>query len=191
MTHFAADTVLTPAQALAAATGYGWSVVPHDNGGFFAESGTHQMTVVFEEDRTFRCAHVRQSFNSAPVAVSEGGVVGRFAEYGRPLSSGPAGHDEAVRQLTDEQLSGLRLQFRERAERLASLGAVEAPAAPLPGCPACHVEAERIEDGVEEAQSGVPEIAVLLRWLPCGHRFRAVVGPDAPWRSAASEETNR
>lgn len=91
MTRIQLEPVLTPTQALAAATGYGWSVMPHDNGGFFAQSGEHCMTVVFNDDRTFRCADIRQG-NGMLVMVPEGDVVGRFARHGRTLR--PAGSEE-------------------------------------------------------------------------------------------------
>ena len=92
---------------------------------------------------------------------------------------------ETVRQLTSQQVSDLRRQFDERAERLASLGPTEIPTAPLPGCPACGAEAERIDQRVEDPKFDVGEREVRMRWLPCGHRFRAVVelvdaGPVRP-----------
>lgn len=92
---------------------------------------------------------------------------------------------EPVRQLTSQQVSDLRRQFDERAERLASLGPTETPTAPLPRCPACTAEAERIDQRVEDPKFDVYEREVRMRWLPCGHRFRAVVelvdaGPVRP-----------
>lgn len=86
------ESRLTPTQALAAATGYGWSVLPHDNGGFFAQSGGRRMTVVFNDDRTFRCAYIQQGANSTLAMVPEDLVVGRFARHGKPVR--PAGSEE-------------------------------------------------------------------------------------------------
>lgn len=77
---------LTPEQARAAATSYGWSVLPHDNGGFFAQSGQHRMIVDFNEDGSFRCAHVREGRDGMDQALMEGAVVGEFAMRGRPVS---------------------------------------------------------------------------------------------------------
>lgn len=92
---------------------------------------------------------------------------------------------ETVHQLTSEQVSDLRHQFDERAERLAGLGPTEIPTAPLPCCPACAADAERIDQRVEDLKFGVDEREVRMRWLPCGHRFRAVIelvdaGPVRP-----------
>lgn len=96
---------------------------------------------------------------------------------------------EAAQQLTSQQVAELRHQFRERDEEIASKGPTEVPAAPLPRCPACGGEAERVDQRVEDPRFGVDEAALRLRWLPCGHRFRAVVDLDAALdRPAGSEE---
>lgn len=191
MTYLPLTPVLTPTQALAAATGYGWSVLPHDNGGFFAQSGEHRMTVVFNDDRTFRAAHVRRGFSGTMTSVPERLVVGKFAEHGRPLLPHPRDPDEGVQQLTAEQVTDLRRQFRERNERYAALGPADDPAAPLPSCPACGAEAEDIDALAEDPQFGVDGVALHMRWLPCGHRFRAVVGEgERLERPPSSEETN-
>ncbi|KOG21791.1 hypothetical protein [Streptomyces viridochromogenes] len=86
---------------------------------------------------------------------------------------------EAVQQLTSRQIADLHRQFRERDAQ--GLGTVlrNLPAPPLPRCPACDAEAERVDQRVEDAAFGVDETALRLRWLPCGHRFRAVVDLDA------------
>jgi len=39
--------------------------------------------------------------------------------------------------------------------------------------------AEQIDQRVEDPKFGVDEREVRLRWLPCGHRFRAVIDLDA------------
>lgn len=78
---------LTPTQARAAADGYGWSVLPHDNGGFFAQSGEYRMIVVFNDDGSFRCAHVRKGRDGMDMDLMEGAVVGEFAMHGRPVGS--------------------------------------------------------------------------------------------------------
>ena len=78
---------LTPTQALAAATSYGWTVLPHDNGGFFAQSGGNQMVVVFNEDGSFRHAQVREPDAEVPLFLEEGTVVFAFMQYGRPAIS--------------------------------------------------------------------------------------------------------
>lgn len=92
---------------------------------------------------------------------------------------------ETLHQLISEQITDLRRQFDERAERLASLGPTEIPTAPLPHCPACAAEAERIDQRVEDPKFDVDEREVRMRWLPCGHQFRAVIelldaGPVRP-----------
>lgn len=94
MTRLPFEAALTPDQAHAAATAYGWSVLPHDNGGFFAQLGEHCMTVVFNDDRTFRCAHIQQGANSMLAMVPEDLVIGRFAQHGRP--EGRAGEDRGL-----------------------------------------------------------------------------------------------
>ncbi|WP_406444518.1 hypothetical protein OHB14_36645 [Streptomyces sp. NBC_01613] len=86
---------------------------------------------------------------------------------------------ETVQQLTSQQVADLRRQLRERDEQLAMLGPTEMPTAPLPRCPDCGAEAERIDQRVEDPEFGVDETALRLRWRPCGHRFRAVVDPSA------------
>jgi hypothetical protein len=82
---------------------------------------------------------------------------------------------ETVQQLTRQQIATLRRQFRDRDA--AGLGAVlrSEPVPPLPGCLACGVEPERVDQWVDDLEFGVDGAAVRLRWLPCGHRFRAVV----------------
>lgn len=88
--------------------------------------------------------------------------------------------ENPVQTLTSHQVAELSRQFRERDERLASLEPTEVPSAPLPRCPACDAETERIDERTEDPKFGVDETALLMRWLPCGHRFRAVVDLDAP-----------
>ena len=82
---------------------------------------------------------------------------------------------ETVQRLTSEQVADLRRQFRERDAEGLGAALLGKPAPPLPRCPACDAVAERIDQRVEDPQFGVDETALLLRWLPCGHRFRAVV----------------
>jgi hypothetical protein len=188
MTYLRLDPVLTPTQALAAATAYGWSVLPHDNGGFFAQRGEYRMIVVFNEDRTFRAAHVQRGRGGTMTLVPEDFVVGRFARHGRPLPPHPDDHGEVVQQLTDEQVADLRRQFRERNEQYAALGPTQDPAAPLPHCPACDAEAVDIDSLAEDPEFGVAEVVLHMRWLPCGHRFRAVV--DEGERPASGEEAS-
>lgn len=86
---------LTPDQAHAAATAYGWSVLPHDNGGFFAQRGEYRMIVTFAPDGSFRCAQVRKGFDGMAMMLTEGDVVGAFARHGSPQR--PAGSEEASR----------------------------------------------------------------------------------------------
>jgi hypothetical protein len=84
---------------------------------------------------------------------------------------------EIVQQLTSQQVNDLRRQFDERAAK--GLGTVlrGLPAPPLPRCPACAAEAERVDQRVEDPkfEFGADEREVRMRWLPCGHRFRAVI----------------
>lgn len=98
MTRIQLEPALTPTQALAAATGYGWSVLPHDNGGFFAQSDKHCMTVVFNEDRTFRCASIRQGADGMAAMVPEDLVVGRLARHGKPLHPTTSGEGPDCRR---------------------------------------------------------------------------------------------
>ncbi|MFI6491196.1 hypothetical protein [Streptomyces sp. NPDC050564] len=88
--------------------------------------------------------------------------------------------NEAVQRLTSQQVADLRRQFHERDEHLAKVGPTEIPTAPLPPCPACGAETERIDQRMEDPEFGVDGTALRLRWLPCDHRFRAVVDLDAP-----------
>lgn len=84
MTYLPLTPVLTPTQALAAATGYNWSVTPHDNGGFFAQSGEHRMIVTFAPDGSFRHANVRKGFDGMAMMLLEGDVIGALARHGSP-----------------------------------------------------------------------------------------------------------
>ena len=86
---------------------------------------------------------------------------------------------ETVQQLTTEQVAELRRQFNDRAAQGLSTVLRGAPAPPLPPCPSCDVVAEQIDQRVEDPKFGVDEREVRLRWLPCGHRFRAVIDLDA------------
>ncbi|MCX5253584.1 hypothetical protein OOK27_05275 [Streptomyces canus] len=81
---------LTPEQARAAATGYGWSLFPHDNGGFHAQRGPHQMIVTFDEHRVFRTATVQEGRDGLSRMLTEDAVVGAFARFG----AGPVRSDE-------------------------------------------------------------------------------------------------
>ena len=85
---------------------------------------------------------------------------------------------ETVQRLTSEQVVDLRRQLNNRpVEALGTILRSE-PLPPLPLCPSCGTAAERIDGRVEDPQFGVDETALRLRWLPCGHRFRAVVDLD-------------
>ena len=88
--------------------------------------------------------------------------------------------DESVQQLTSQQVAGLKRQFRERDEQIVSRGPFGIPAAPLPRCLACGAKAERIDQRLEDPRFGIDERVLRLRWLPCGHQFRAVTDLDAP-----------
>jgi hypothetical protein len=82
---------------------------------------------------------------------------------------------DTVQQLTSQQVADLRRQFRDRdAEGLGAL-LLDEPVPPLPSCPTCGVAPERIDQRTEDPEFGVDVTALRLRWLPCGHRFRAVV----------------
>ncbi|MFI6560418.1 hypothetical protein [Streptomyces sp. NPDC050534] len=83
-----------------------------------------------------------------------------------------------VQQLTSQQVADLRRQFNERAAQ--GLGTIlrHQPAPPLPPCPACDVEPERIDYRVEDPKFDVYEPVLRFRWLPCGHRFRGAVDPN-------------
>ncbi|MFJ5967904.1 hypothetical protein [Streptomyces sp. NPDC093060] len=87
MSNFA---TLTPEQARAAATGYGWNVLPHDNGGFFAHRGPHQMIVTFAPDGSFRHASVREGANGPEQLLPEGAVIAELVMRG----AGPVRPDE-------------------------------------------------------------------------------------------------
>lgn len=86
---------------------------------------------------------------------------------------------DTVQQLTSQQVADLRRQLRERDAVGLSTVLRNLPAPPLPRCPACDAEAERIDQRVEDPKFGVDETALRLRWLPCDHRFRAVVDLSA------------
>jgi hypothetical protein len=97
---------------------------------------------------------------------------------------------DTVQLLTSQQVADLRRQLCERdAEGLGTILRGE-PAPPLPRCPACDAETERIDQRVEDPEFGVDETALRLRWLPCGHRFRAVVDLDAVSERPVSSEEN-
>lgn len=88
--------------------------------------------------------------------------------------------EDTVETLTSRQVADLRRQLRERdALGLANV-LRQLPAPPLPRCPGCDAEAERIDQRVEDPEFGVDGMHLRIRWLPCGHRFRAAVDVDAP-----------
>lgn len=84
---------------------------------------------------------------------------------------------ETVQQLTRQQMANVRGQFEDRLKELISLDP-GAPHPPLPRCPSCEADAERIDQRLEDPEFGADETVVRMRWLPCGHRFRGVVDPD-------------
>ena len=88
--------------------------------------------------------------------------------------------ESPVETLTSRQVADLRRQLRERDARGLATSLQQLPAPALPGCPACDAEVERIDQRVEDPEFGVYETWVRMRWLPCGHRFRAAVDMDAP-----------
>lgn len=92
MTRIPLEPALTSTQARAAAAAYGWSVLPHDNGGFFAQCGQHRMVVTFAPDGSFRAADVREERNEVAMALMEGAVVGELARRGNALR--PVGSEE-------------------------------------------------------------------------------------------------
>lgn len=87
---------------------------------------------------------------------------------------------DTVQQLTGQQAADLRRQLLKRAADGLGTTLRGEPAPPLPPCPNCGDVAERIDERVEDPQFGVDETALRVRWLPCGHRFRAVVDLDVP-----------
>jgi hypothetical protein len=83
---------------------------------------------------------------------------------------------ETVQQLTRQEMANVRGQFEQRL--LKTIDSVPGgPYPPLPRCPACDADAERVEQRMEDPQFAVDETVVRMRWLPCGHRFRGVVDP--------------
>lgn len=87
-----------------------------------------------------------------------------------------------IPELTGQQVAELRRRFRQRkaqAMEAALRGMLAGP--PLPRCPGCTISAERIDQRVEEPEFGVSETVLRLRWLPCGHVFRAPVDPSEGW----------
>jgi hypothetical protein len=89
MSDFTIDPSLTSELAREAAAAYGWSVLPHDNGGFFARRGHHRMIVTFDECGVFRYASVREGLDGSDESLMEGAVVGALAMYGAgPVRSG-------------------------------------------------------------------------------------------------------
>jgi hypothetical protein len=85
-----------------------------------------------------------------------------------------------VQQLTDEQADELRRQLRERDMESVT----ESGPGLLPACLACDTPPERIQSQAEDPKFDVYETAIIYRWLPCDHRFRAVIdlgaGPVRP-----------
>jgi hypothetical protein len=82
-------TRLVSAPARAAAAEYGWSILPHDNGGFLAQRGPRQVIVTFAPDGSFRHASTQEGLNGLAEFLLEGAVVATLAQYGseRPVSS--------------------------------------------------------------------------------------------------------
>jgi len=82
-------TRLTSEYARAAAAEYGWSILPHDNGGFLAQRGPRQVIVTFAPDGSFRHASTQKGLNGLAEFLLEGSVVTALAQYGsqRPVSS--------------------------------------------------------------------------------------------------------
>lgn len=86
---------------------------------------------------------------------------------------------ETVQPLTSQQVADLRRQLNKRPTEALSTILRGKPLPPLPPCPDCGAAAERVDERVEEPKLNVDETALRLRWLPCGHRFRAVADLDA------------
>lgn len=87
-----------------------------------------------------------------------------------------------ILELTGQQIADLRRQFQERRSIRARADlAGSLPVPPLPCCPGCGAEAERVDQRVEEPEFDVLETVLRLRWQPCGHVFRAPVDPDEGW----------
>lgn len=86
--------------------------------------------------------------------------------------------NETLQTLTAEQIVDLRRQLNNRPTEALSTILRGKPLPPLPPCPACGAAAERVDERVEDPEFGVYGTALRLRWLPCGHRFRAVVDPS-------------
>jgi len=91
--------------------------------------------------------------------------------------------------LTVEQVAALRRQLNNRPTEALSTVLRGKPLPPLPPCPACGASAERVDERVEDPQFDVYDMALRLRWLPCGHRFRAVVDPSAGLVGPGEETT--
>lgn len=83
---------------------------------------------------------------------------------------------ETVQQLTSEQAAELRGELREQFMQSVT---GDGPGL-LPACRACDTPPERIlSQGEGELRFDVDEVAIIYRWLPCGHQFRVVVDLDA------------
>lgn len=85
MNDFTISPGLTPERARAAATTYGWGVLPHDHGGFLAECGRHRLVVTFAPDGSFQTADIREGFGGESEPLSETDVIGTLARYGSPV----------------------------------------------------------------------------------------------------------
>lgn len=84
---------------------------------------------------------------------------------------------ETVQQLTRQEMANVRGQFEQRL--LDTIDSTPGgPYPPLPCCPSCGADAERVDQRLEDPEFGVDETVVRMRWLPCGHQFRGVVDSD-------------
>jgi hypothetical protein len=78
-----------------------------------------------------------------------------------------------------DQLAQLRRASQEREDRILARVLQVPDYPPLPACPECGASPTAIDSMVEPSAFGVDELAILINFTPCGHRFRAVPDLDS------------
>lgn len=79
--------------------------------------------------------------------------------------------------LTVTQFAELQQAAREREATILAFMLQVPDYPPLPACPSCGEHPQRTDSMVEDPAFEVYETVLLIRFKPCGHRFRTVVTP--------------
>ncbi|MFE9432347.1 hypothetical protein ACFYNA_15315 [Streptomyces sp. NPDC006640] len=83
-------------------------------------------------------------------------------------------------ELRPAQIADMRAALESRERTIIELMLQQPDYPPLPPCPECSAEVERMDSMLEPPQFGVYDSVLLINMKPCGHRFRGAVDIDQP-----------